>query len=137
MLLLFGRKVFENFNFSLFSGIKSTKKWKNFTPMPLIGPMLLLIFENLWAYALIQDYAFIRTLRVWYNTEFLKNFNFHCYANAIHVHRFHNNQILANWFNAGKILHWNMNIGIRCIMAMAIALILIKPIHHFKKIYLQ
>ena len=32
--------------------------------MPLIGPMLLLIFENLWAYALIQDYAFIRTLRV-------------------------------------------------------------------------
>ena len=32
--------------------------------MPLIGPMLLFIFENLWAYALIQDYAFIRTLRV-------------------------------------------------------------------------
>ena len=32
--------------------------------MPLIGPMLLLIFENLWAYALIQDYAFIRTLRL-------------------------------------------------------------------------
>ena len=27
---------------------------------------ILLIFENLWAYALIQDYAFIRTLRVVY-----------------------------------------------------------------------
>ena len=64
MLLFFGRKVFESLNFSLFSGIKSTKKWNNFTPMPLIGPMLLLIFENVWAYALIQDYAFIRTLRV-------------------------------------------------------------------------
>ena len=32
--------------------------------MPLIGPMLLLIFENVSAYALIQDYALIRTLRV-------------------------------------------------------------------------
>ena len=30
--------------------------------MPLIGPMLLLIFENMWAYAIIQDYAFIRPL---------------------------------------------------------------------------
>ena len=32
--------------------------------MPLIVLMLLLIFENLRAYAFIQDYAFIRTLRV-------------------------------------------------------------------------
>ena len=32
--------------------------------MPLFGPMLLLILENVSAYALIQDYALIRTLRV-------------------------------------------------------------------------
>ena len=32
--------------------------------MPLFGPMLLLILENVSAYALIQDYALIRTLKV-------------------------------------------------------------------------
>ena len=40
--------------------------------MPLIGPMLLLIFENLSAYALIQDYAFIWTLRVLDMVKYLK-----------------------------------------------------------------
>ena len=40
--------------------------------MPLIGPMLLLIFENVSAYALIQDYALIRTLRVYYSFKSLR-----------------------------------------------------------------
>ena len=64
MLLFFGGKFLEFFNILLFYGIKSTKRWKNLTPTPLIGPMLLLFFENVSAYALIQDYALIRTLKV-------------------------------------------------------------------------
>ena len=73
MLLFFGGKFLTVLNISLYYGIKSTKRWKNFTPMTLIGPMLLLIFENVSAYALIQDYALIRTLKVrWIHVIFVK-----------------------------------------------------------------
>ena len=46
MLLFFGRKVFESLNFSLFSCIKSTKKWNNRGFFPEDGHGLKRLFIN-------------------------------------------------------------------------------------------